>query len=300
MPNPKCPMCKCYITEPEMKSSGEPYKSCKKCRDKNKKYREDNPDKIKEYSKKYYEENADKLKEVNKKYREDNPDKIKEKTKKYYEENADKVKKYNEANADKIKKWRNDNINKIRENQRIFRKENPDKCKGYAKKYYDRNVDKIRERHKKNHEDSKCEHNKKVGYCKICNLNLYLVNLQRTHIFFCLKVSTLKKTKPSISYLGCDANYFIDYFKKKMDIWNEKNEIKMDFSNIHIDHIKPVSSFNLDDEEEFLDCCNYTNLQPLLIKDNLSKNDKWTDDDNKYWNENIKGKEHLEIYLKMI
>ena len=38
----------------------------------------------------------------------------------------------------------------------------------------------------------------------------------------------------------------------------------MTFDNIHIDHIKPVSKFDLDHEEEFIDCCNYTNLQPLL------------------------------------
>jgi hypothetical protein len=43
----------------------------------------------------------------------------------------------------------------------------------------------------------------------------------------------------------------------------------MDFTNIHIDHIKPVSRFNFTDEgEELLDCCNYTNLQPLLAIDN--------------------------------
>lgn len=39
----------------------------------------------------------------------------------------------------------------------------------------------------------------------------------------------------------------------------------MDFTNIHIDHIKPVSRFNFTDEgEELLDCCNYTNLQPRM------------------------------------
>ena len=158
----------------------------------------------------------------------------------------------------------------------------------------------IKEARKIYYEKTKCEHNKSRRGCSICNLPLYLLNLQRLHIRRCLKSSTQNKTKSSIEYLGCDADYFKDYIQKKMDIYNETAEVKMDFANIHIDHIKPVSTFNLDDEEEFLDCCNYTNLQPLLIKDNLSKFNKWTDDDNKYWNENIKGKEHLEIYLKMI
>ncbi len=62
----------------------------------------------------------------------------------------------------------------------------------------------------------------------------------------------------------------------------------MTLDNITIDHIKPVSKFNLDDENEFLDCCNYTNIQPLLFTQN---------DNNKYWLENIKNKEYHEIYI---
>ncbi len=67
--------------------------------------------------------------------------------------------------------------------------------------------------------------------------------------------------------------------------------------NISIDHIKPISKFNLDDENEFLDCCNYTNIQPLLFKQNQEKSNKWTDENDKYWNENIKNKEYNEIYI---
>ena len=43
----------------------------------------------------------------------------------------------------------------------------------------------------------------------------------------------------------------------------------MTFDNIHIDHIKPVSKFNLNNTDEFYDCCHYTNLQPLLPIENL-------------------------------
>ena len=39
----------------------------------------------------------------------------------------------------------------------------------------------------------------------------------------------------------------------------------------HIDHIKPCASFDLTDEKQQLKCFNYTNLQPLWAKDNLSK-----------------------------
>ena len=57
--------------------------------------------------------------------------------------------------------------------------------------------------------------------------------------------------------------------------------------NIHYDHIKPVSRFNLEDDAEMLECCHFTNLQPLLAKDNLEKHNKWTDADEVFWRENI-------------
>ena len=39
----------------------------------------------------------------------------------------------------------------------------------------------------------------------------------------------------------------------------------------HIDHIKPLASFDLTNREEFLVACNWKNMRPLWAKDNLSR-----------------------------
>jgi hypothetical protein len=145
-----------------------------------------------------------------------------------------------------------------------------------------------------------CEHNTRKNMCKECNLKLYLVNLQRKHINRCLKLSTIDKTKHSIEYLDCSIEDFIKHFEKKMEYFNTylASDTLMTWDNIHIDHIKPVSKFDLDEEDEFLDCCHYTNLQPLIDVDNMEKSNKWTDENNEYWEQNIKGNEnYCEIYM---
>jgi hypothetical protein len=44
----------------------------------------------------------------------------------------------------------------------------------------------------------------------------------------------------------------------------------------HVDHIRPVASFKLIDEEQNRAACHYTNLQPLWGADNRKKSAKWT------------------------
>ena len=52
----------------------------------------------------------------------------------------------------------------------------------------------------------------------------------------------------------------------------------MNFDNYgvwEIDHIKPVASYDLNNNNEIIQCFNYKNLQPLWKDENIKKSDKY-------------------------
>ena len=78
------------------------------------------------------------------------------------------------------------------------------------------------------------------------------------------------KSKHTISYLGCNCS---DYLK-----WLLKNENSYTFENYgkewHIDHVIPISKFDITNEEEQLLAFNWRNTMPLSVEENLKKNNK--------------------------
>jgi len=70
---------------------------------------------MEEYNKKYYQDNKEKIKEDHKEYREKNRDKIKE----YREANKDKMKEYREANKDKMKEYQKEYTKIKREERKL-------------------------------------------------------------------------------------------------------------------------------------------------------------------------------------
>lgn len=72
--------------------------------------------------------------------------------------------------------------------------------------------------------------------------------------------------------LGCTLQEFKTHIEKQFKegmSWENYG-----FKTWHIDHIQPMSSFDLTKESELLACCHYTNMQPLWASDNLSKGNK--------------------------
>ena len=81
-----------------------------------------------------------------------------------------------------------------------------------------------------------------------------------------------QKSGSAISDLGCTVEEFKSYISLKFQpgmTWENWS-----YNGWHLDHIIPLSSFDLTNREQFLKACHYTNMQPLWKEDNMKKMNK--------------------------
>lgn len=81
------------------------------------------------------------------------------------------------------------------------------------------------------------------------------------------------KSGSAVKDLGCSIEEFKAYIESKFQpgmAWDNWSRIGW-----HLDHIKPLSCFDLTNLKELKEACHYSNLQPLWAIDNLRKSDKY-------------------------
>lgn len=177
-----------------------------------------------------------------------------------------------------------------------------EKRKRYMKEYYEqnkkewkekerlRNEKKLRlqDKEEKSKECKECSEVKSVkefrlnrNLCKECekkwNREWILNKKQNDPIFkFILicrnriiqEIKKENKTQSTIKYLGEDVDIIKKWFEFCFSYeftWNNHGSVW------HIDHVIPVSRFNLQTEDNVITCFNWKNLSPLLAKENLTK-----------------------------
>ncbi len=89
----------------------------------------------------------------------------------------------------------------------------------------------------------------------------------------CVAIKKGYKSGSAVKDLGCSIEELKKHLESKFQpgmTWDNWSRVGW-----HIDHIKPLASFNLSNPEEFKKACHYTNLQPLWAKDNLSKGSRY-------------------------
>ena len=149
------------------------------------------------------------------------------------------------------KTYRIINQDKMKAQRKGYREANKDKIKIYDKAYSKSNKDKINNRYK-------------------TDIQYKLSKLLRSRLFRSLKSKW--KSGSAVRDLGCTIDEFKTYLESKFQTgmtWENQGAYGW-----HIDHIKPLASFDLTDRKQLLIACHYTNLQPLWATDNLIKGDK--------------------------
>ena len=155
--------------------------------------------------------------------------------------------------------WRDITDPKLRRKMRLkaWEKDNKDKIKLRKTQYYKNNDSAWNKRREyiKTWKNNKRKND--INYKLSCSLRE--------------RVSRLVRTGSAVKDLGCTVEELKSHLESKF-------QFGMSWDNYglygwHIDHIIPLSSYDLTDRKQLLEACHYTNLQPLWAKDNLSKSD---------------------------
>lgn len=88
----------------------------------------------------------------------------------------------------------------------------------------------------------------------------------RSNILRCL----INKTKRTMEYVGCSREEYMKWLMSNNNNYTLENHGK----EWHIDHVIPLSRFNLENEEQQLIAFNWRNTMPLSCQENLKKNNK--------------------------
>lgn len=187
------------------------------------------------YQRAYYWKNRDERLEYATKYRGEHPDKQRE----YYAENREKLlkqqKEYKETNKEALAEWQREYRHTHREEQRLasrkWRKENPS--------------------HKRNRWRSDPVYR--------------LKELLRARLWKALNGKS--KPESTMALVGCSEAELKEYIQGLFQggmTWENQGKW-------HIDHIVPLSTFDLSDTEQLRSATHFTNLQPLWAFDNQTK-----------------------------
>lgn len=161
----------------------------------------------------------------------------------------------------------------------LFRIKNPNYFKNYEiqnkttikqrkAQYWLNNKDKYQKYRNLNKEKLRLYYKNRARQKRQLDINFRLTLSLRSRLNKAIKRQ--QKAGSFVKDLGCSIEELKQYLQSKFQpgmTWEN-------YGKWHIDHIRPLSSFNLEDRKEFILACNYNNLQPLWAKDNLRKSNK--------------------------
>lgn len=230
------------------------------------------PQKRKEYNKTYYLNNREKFLVDAKAYRDKNKDRANLYAREYNIKNRDKIalkkKIYEKENRENISVWRKgyEALHKTRltERRRLYRLKNKERITATIKKWNRENKVYISD-YKRKYKNK----NRKT------NIQFKIADNLRGRLYHAIKDDA--KSGSAVRDLGCTISELKFYIEGKFQdgmSWENWTRVDLHEKAWNIDHIIPLSFFDLTDRGQFLKAVHYTNLQPMWAVDNLHKYSK--------------------------
>lgn len=154
------------------------------------------------------------------------------------------------------KQYRNKNKESVALNKKDWYEKNKDKVLSNAQKWYKQNKSRIIDR--------------VVKYRANRLKNDIQFKLQKNLRHRLGKLLKQQTSSIAVAFLGCSLDELKTYLQSKFQpgmTWDN-------YGQWHIDHVKPLSSFDLTNIEQLKTACHYENLQPLWATQNLKKGNR--------------------------
>lgn len=223
-----------------------------------------------EYLRLYREKNKERLQDSQRLYRAKNKENIRARGKAYREANKEEI-------SVRRKKLREENKEKISSQRRERYLKNSEAVKQRVREYRLRDIAAYRTQHQKQQKKWRALNKDRVRAIYRRHMQKKrredpLFDLKckcRERIAHALKKSNSRKSMRTLELLGCSAAELASHIQSLFlpgMTWENRGR-----HGWHIDHIVPLSKFDLSDPAQQAAAFHYTNLQPLWAKDNLSK-----------------------------
>lgn len=219
------------------------------------------------YQRRYYAKHRDEILERGRIHRESNPEKEAERHAVYRRENRDiinaRLRAWQKAHPEQIlkwaKKWQKNNRAKHLKQRRALRATKADKENARTKEWRRTHMPEIRAYDRK-HRSEKMASDPRFA----------MRHRLRNRIQAALRAQSGMKAKKTMQLIGCSVESLKIYIESKFRsgmTWENWGSVW------HMDHIIPCAIFDLTKPEHQIVCFHFSNLQPLLVRENILKRD---------------------------
>lgn len=180
------------------------------------------------------------------------------------------------GNLRRCRKFRALNREWVREYAREYRKKNRERCLANEMKWQKANPEAGRARvrkYREKHRERVLARERELRRARYASDPVYRLKTQlRNAVARAVKYGW-KKTTPSLDLIGCDAATLKRIIELQFEpgmTWENHGKFGW-----HVDHIRPLASFDFSNPHEIQVAMHYSNLQPMWWRENNHKRAKW-------------------------